>query len=100
VCSPWTASWATSCLMSRQSEVAAHHRGTATETLNDLFGMARSTGHGVRLCIQFNALDVGMAPNKTLQQTAATGIALPGLDVTAVAAAAELGRSALGVCCV
>jgi hypothetical protein len=33
-------------------------------------------------------------PNKTLQQTAATGFALPGLEVTAVAAAAELGRSA------
>jgi hypothetical protein len=33
-------------------------------------------------------------PNKTLQQTAATGIALPGLEVTEVAAAAELGRSA------
>jgi hypothetical protein len=35
-------------------------------------------------------------PNKTLQQTAATGIALPGLDVASVAAAAELGRSASG----
>jgi hypothetical protein len=35
-------------------------------------------------------------PNKTLQRTAATGIALPGRDVTVVAAAAELGRSALG----
>jgi hypothetical protein len=34
-------------------------------------------------------------PNKTLQQTAATGLALPGRDVAAVAAAAELGRSAL-----
>jgi hypothetical protein len=33
-------------------------------------------------------------PNKTLQQTAATGIALPGLGVPVVAAAAELGRSA------
>jgi hypothetical protein len=33
-------------------------------------------------------------PNKTLQQTAATVIDLPGLDVPAVAAAAELGRSA------
>jgi hypothetical protein len=33
-------------------------------------------------------------PNKTLQQTAATGIALPGRDVTLVAAAAELRRSA------
>jgi hypothetical protein len=33
-------------------------------------------------------------PNKTLQPTAATGIALPGLEVTEVAAAAELGRSA------
>jgi hypothetical protein len=33
-------------------------------------------------------------PNKTLQRTAATGIALPGREVTAVAAAAELGRSA------
>jgi hypothetical protein len=35
-------------------------------------------------------------PNKALQQTAATGIALPGLGVAAVAAAAELGRSAVG----
>jgi hypothetical protein len=34
------------------------------------------------------------APNKALQPTAATGIALPGLEVTAVAAAAELRRSA------
>jgi hypothetical protein len=33
-------------------------------------------------------------PNKTLQQTAATGIALPGLEVTEIAAAAELRRSA------
>jgi hypothetical protein len=33
-------------------------------------------------------------PNKTLQQTAATGVGLPGLEVTGVAAAAELGRSA------
>ena len=33
-------------------------------------------------------------PNKALQRTAATVIDLPGLDVTAVAAAAELGRSA------
>jgi hypothetical protein len=33
-------------------------------------------------------------PNKTLQQTAATGVALPGLEVIVVAAAAELGRSA------
>jgi len=31
---------------------------------------------------------------QTLQRTAATGIGLPGVDVTAVAAAAELGRSA------
>jgi hypothetical protein len=37
---------------------------------------------------------VWIAPNKTLQQTAATGIALPGHEVIAVAAAAELGRSA------
>jgi hypothetical protein len=37
------------------------------------------------------------APNKALQQTAATGIALPGREVTAVAAAAELGRSATEV---
>jgi hypothetical protein len=37
---------------------------------------------------------VNVGPNKTLQQTAATGIALPGLDGTMVAAAAELGRSA------
>jgi hypothetical protein len=36
-----------------------------------------------------------VAPNKTLQQTAATGIALPGLDVAAVAAAADLVRSAM-----
>jgi hypothetical protein len=36
----------------------------------------------------------GQPPNKALQQTAATGIALPGLAVTAVAAAAELERSA------
>jgi hypothetical protein len=35
-------------------------------------------------------------PNKTLQPTAATGIALPGLDVAVVAAAAELRRSAFG----
>jgi hypothetical protein len=35
-----------------------------------------------------------VAPNKALQQTAATGLVLPGLGVTAVAAAAELGRSA------
>jgi hypothetical protein len=34
-------------------------------------------------------------PNKTLQQTAATVIDLPGLEVTEVAAAAELRRSAL-----
>jgi hypothetical protein len=33
-------------------------------------------------------------PNKALQQTAATGIALPEIEVTEVAAAAELGRSA------
>ena len=32
---------------------------------------------------------------QALQQTAATGIALPGLEVTAVAAAAELERSAM-----
>jgi hypothetical protein len=37
-------------------------------------------------------------PNKTLQRTAATGIALPGLAVAEVAAAAELGRSAMGLC--
>jgi hypothetical protein len=34
-------------------------------------------------------------PNKTLQQTAATVIGLPGLEVTVVAAAAELERSAV-----
>jgi hypothetical protein len=33
-------------------------------------------------------------PNKALQRTAATGIGLPGLGGAAVAAAAELGRSA------
>ncbi len=33
-------------------------------------------------------------PNKALQRTAATLIGLPGREVTAVAAAAELGRSA------
>jgi hypothetical protein len=33
-------------------------------------------------------------PNKALQLAAATGTALPGLDLAAVAAAAELGRSA------
>jgi hypothetical protein len=38
---------------------------------------------------------VADGPNKTLQQTAATGVALPGLQVSEVAAAAELGRSAL-----
>ncbi len=32
---------------------------------------------------------------QTLQRTAATVIDLPGFDVTVVAAAAELGRSAL-----
>jgi hypothetical protein len=37
-----------------------------------------------------------MRPNKALQQTAATGIALPGREVFAVAAAAELERSAGG----
>jgi hypothetical protein len=37
-----------------------------------------------------------MRPNKALQQTAATGIGLPGLGVIAVAAAAELRRSAGG----
>jgi hypothetical protein len=41
---------------------------------------------------------VRVTPNKTLQQTAATGIGLPGLGVTVVAAAAELGRSANEVC--
>jgi hypothetical protein len=41
-------------------------------------------------------MGLGVTPNKTLQQTAATGIALPGLGVVAVAAAAELGRSARG----
>jgi hypothetical protein len=35
-----------------------------------------------------------LTPNKTLQQTAATVIDLPGHDVAAVAAAAELWRSA------
>jgi hypothetical protein len=34
------------------------------------------------------------SPNKTLQQTAATEVDLPGLGVAAVAAAAELRRSA------
>ena len=38
----------------------------------------------------------GRKPNKALQRTAATGIDLPGLGVAAVAAAAELGRSAGG----
>jgi hypothetical protein len=38
--------------------------------------------------------DTTSLPNKTLQQTAATGIALPGLEVAEVAAAAELRRSA------
>jgi hypothetical protein len=36
-------------------------------------------------------------PNKTLQQTAATVIDLPGLEAFAVAAAAELRRSATEV---
>lgn len=31
MCSPLTASWTASCLISRQSDVAAHQRGTATE---------------------------------------------------------------------
>jgi hypothetical protein len=35
-------------------------------------------------------------PNKALQPTAATVTDLPGREVTAVAAAAELGRSARG----
>jgi hypothetical protein len=37
-----------------------------------------------------------VAPNKALQRTAATGIGLPGVSVTPVAAAAELGHPAIG----
>jgi hypothetical protein len=36
-------------------------------------------------------------PNKALQQTAATGLGLPESEAPAVAAAAELGRSASGI---
>jgi hypothetical protein len=40
-----------------------------------------------------------IAPNEALQRTAATVMVCQGRKLTVVAAAAELGRSALGVLC-